>query len=147
MDTNSQIKSYVAIYWRVWSVLVALLLVIRFLIYDGYNEDRFFLLFTFYAIPTWLAIMILGFYEGHRLMEYLKMNHREKWEYLTYVPLFGPGGVNGFRSLPFLFSKDDLGDNIVLELKKNYRKFIKLALAVFFTLPFLFLLVMINWRR
>jgi hypothetical protein len=91
--------------------------------------------------------MILNFYEGHRLMKYLKVNHRAKWAYITYVPLFGPGGVNAFRTLPFLFSKDDLSDNRVFELKHNYKRFIRLTLTVFFTLPVLFLIVMARWGQ
>ena len=78
-------------------------------------------------------------------MKYLKMNHREKWDYITYMPLFGPGGVNAFRTLPFLFSKDDLSDNAVLELKNNYKSFIKLTLTIFFTFPVLFYIVMLRW--
>lgn len=147
MNTNNKIKSFIPIYWRIWLVLVSLLLAVRIFMYHEYNEDRFFLLFTFYAVPTWLSVMILNFYEGHRLMKYLKINHRKKWEYITYVPLFGPGGVNSFRSLPFLFSKDDLGDNIVLELKNNYKSIIKLTLVIFFTLPLLFLSIMLPWGR
>jgi hypothetical protein len=88
--------------------------------------------------------MILNFYEGHRLMSYLKQNHRAKWEHITYVPFFGSGGVNSFRSLPFIYSKADLGDQLVAELKKNYRRFIILMFAVFFTLPVLFFSVMLS---
>ena len=147
MSPSTEIKSFIPFYWRVWLVLIFLLLSVRFLIFQEYHEDDFFLLFTIYAVPTWVAVMILNFYEGHRLMKYLKMNHREKWEYITYVPLFGSGGVNAFRTLPFLFSKDDLSDNAVFELKNNYKRFIRLTLTIFFTFPVLFFIVMLRWRR
>ena len=78
-------------------------------------------------------------------LKYLKQNHRHKWEYLTSGPGFGPGGVNSFRSLPFIYSEDDLGDAIVKELKTNYRRFVKFTLTVFFTLPPLFIVTMLPW--
>jgi hypothetical protein len=123
---------------------VLLLLTARISIFKSSSEDVLFILFTIYAVPTWIAVMILNFYEGHRLMSYLKQNHRAKWEHITYVPFFGSGGVNSFRSLPFIYSKADLGDQLVAELKKNYRRFIILMFAVFFTLPVLFFSVMLS---
>lgn len=75
-------------------------------------------------------------------MNYIKKHHRTKWNYLTYVPLWGFGGRNGFRTIPFIYSKDDLGDPNVAELKKSYRSFLKLMLTVFFTTPILFFLFM-----
>lgn len=137
-------KSFIRFYWYIWFVLVLLLFIARFSIFSGSSVDELFRLFLIYAAPTWIAVLILNFYEGHRLIEYLKKHHRATWEYITYVPFFGPGGVNSFRSLPFLFSEDDLGDETVAELKKNYRRFLILMLVVFVTLPVLFLILMLS---
>jgi hypothetical protein len=139
-------KSYIRLYWRIWLGLVLCLLAVRFSIFVRVEgEDIPFTLFNCYAVPTWLAVMVLNMVEGRRLMNYLKQNHHHKWEYLTSGPGFGPGGVNSFRSLPFLYSDDDLGDAIVKELKTNYRRFVKLTLTVFFTIPALFIITMLPW--
>jgi hypothetical protein len=143
MSEGIRPKSFIRIYWCIWFVLVLLLLTARFSIFNSSSEDELFKLFTIYAVPTWVAVMILNLYEGHRLIGYLKQHHRSTWEYITYVPFLGLGGVNSFRSLPFLYSKDDLGDEVVAELKKNYRRFAILMLVVFFTLPVLFFAVML----
>jgi len=86
-----------------------------------------------YLLATWLPIMALNIIEGRKLMEYLKMHHRQKWEELTYVPFFGPGGHNGFRTIPWLYSSDDLGDPAVAALKAQRRGFIRFVLTVFFS--------------
>ena len=144
MNEKIRRKSFIRIYWYVWFVLVFLLLASRFSIFKSSPENVLFNLFSIYFVPTWIAVMILNRYEGNRLMSHLKQNHRAKWEHITYVPFFGYGYYNGFRSLPFLYSKDDLGDQMVTELKKNYRRFIILALTIFFTFPVLFLTLMLT---
>jgi hypothetical protein len=136
-QNNSSIKKY----WFVWLVLVFLLLTLRFSIFRHSSDNVIFSLFAFYTVPTWIAVIIINVYEGHRLMSYIKMNHRSKWDEITYVPLFGSGGYNSFRSLPFIFSKDDLDDRTVYELKKNYRSTIWLMLTIFLTFPVLFLII------
>ena len=35
--------------------------------------------------------MVVNYYEGHQIMEYLRINHYKKWEEITTVPLFGAG--------------------------------------------------------
>ena len=139
-------KSHVRLYWRIWLALVACLLILRFSLFFGaQKEDAMFTLFNCYAIPTWISIMVLNLIEGRRLMEYLKQNHRETWEHLTSGPGFGPGGVNSFRSLPFIYSVEDLADPVVKELKVNCRRFVKLTLTVFLTIPVLFIITMLPW--
>ncbi len=75
--------------------------------------------------------MILNVIEGHRLMAYLEDHHREKWAEITHVPGFGPGGVNSFRTLPWLYSPDDLNDATLAILKEQHRDFIRWAITVF----------------
>jgi len=146
MTSRAITKSYISLYWRIWLALVACLLLVRFsILFRVQAEDTLFALFSCYAIPTWISIVVLNAIEGHRLMEYLKHNHRQKWEYLTSGPGFGPGRMNSFRSLPFIYSNDDLADSVVKELKTNYRRFVKLILTVFFTMLPLFIITMPIW--
>ena len=57
----------------------------------------------------------------HKLYEYLRTKHAEKWKYLTTVLGFGPGFANGLKGLKFVFGKDDLGDPEILRLKTIVR--------------------------
>ena len=144
MSETSKPKSYISFYWKIWFLIILSLLLIKFLVSIYLKPDYNFLLFSIYMIPVWITVMILNFYEGHKLIKYLKINHNEKWKELTYCPILGSGNANGFRTLPFLFSKDDLGDNVVLQLKNNYKNFLKLALTIFFTFPIVFYLIILN---
>ncbi len=144
MSETSKPKSYISFYWKIWFLIILSLLLIKFLVFIYLKPDYNFLIFSIYMIPVWLTVMILNFYEGHKLIKYLKKNHNEKWKELTYCPILGYGNANGFRTIPFLFSKNYLGDNVVLQLKNNYKNFLKLALTIFFTSPIVFFLIMLN---
>ena len=126
-------------------LLVVALLIARFIFVREYDGDVVFNLFMGYAVPTWIAVIGANFYEGRRLSNYLNRHHREKWEYLTSGPGFGPGGYNSFRSLPFLFSKDDLNDPHVRSLKGHCRSFLKLVLIIFFSMPIVFLITVLDY--
>jgi hypothetical protein len=83
----------------------------------------------------WAPIMILHLDKGQRLMSYLRDHHHEKWVALTTFAGFGPGWKNGFRSVPWLLSKDTLNDPIVASLKSDHRRFLFWVFAVFLTFP------------
>lgn len=127
MGDAKRVTSHIRKYWNFWLVIVFLLVAARFTIFRNSSENVRLVLFSIYAAPTWLAVMILHYYKGKRLWSYLKKNHKGK----------------SISPLTFLYSKDDLGDNVFGELKKDYRRFIALALTIFFTLPVLFLTVML----
>lgn len=138
------------ILWIGWAVIVFTLLVTRFTLYWGtYDEDALFSLFTRYMFLTWGGIMLLGLVPHENIGPYLKENHHETWEYLTYSPLFTPMfgrmGMNGFRSVPWLFSKDDLDDPVIRECKVVAKRMIAFILTVFLTFMPLAILVMGPW--
>ena len=116
-----------------WFAIVALALGLRFTVFLSLSSDQRFALGITYALCTWLPLMVLNVIEGCRLMSYLKDHHRQKWEELTYVPGFGSGGGNRFRTIPWLYSSDDLGDPAVAIMKTDHRRFIRLMLTVFFS--------------
>jgi hypothetical protein len=101
----------------------------RFTVFAETN-NRFIFAMAF-MMGTWIPMMILNVIEGGRLMSYVRENHNEKWSELTYVPGFGSGGVNSFRSLPWLYSADDQGDSRLATLKQQYRDFIRFMITVF----------------
>jgi len=117
---------------------------LRFTVLLNSEEGIRFNIFLAYAALIWIPAIFVSLYEGRRLLSYLEEHHKKKWEEITYVPGFGSGGVNSFRSLPFVYSKDDLDDKNVRILKNNYKGVIKLLLTVFVTFIIIFLAIMID---
>jgi hypothetical protein len=130
---SAMTKWPVNVYWRLWLGVVAVALVLRFTVFLGANSNRLFALAAAYFIVTWLSIIVLNSVEGRTLMSHLRTHHHDKWEWLTYAPGLGPGMHNSFRSLPWLYSADDLGDPVVASMKKRQRGFLRWALTVFFS--------------
>jgi hypothetical protein len=77
--------------------------------------------------------MVINLYEGRKLISYLQAKHLKTWERITSGPGFGPGGVNGFRCLAFVYGTEDFGDQRLRELKLNYRRVVRFAVIVFFS--------------
>ena len=92
-------------------------------------------MFGVYIVLIWIPIMVLNLVEGRSLPKYLKSAHPAKWEELTTILGFGPGFRNGFRSLNFILSDDDLGDPEVARRKTRYRGFLKFTIAAFVGFP------------
>ena len=130
-------------YWKLWLVAVLLLVLTKVVAGKSLDKNSLFILFSSYITPVWLWVMYLNYRKGHNLMSYLKENHRKKWEEITYIPFFGSGGINSFKSLSFIYSNDYLSDDNVKELQKCYRKLINFALVVFVSAIPLFLFLMV----
>lgn len=128
-----QNTSRIRIYWCAWLAVVALAFTLRYTVFFGASSDRLFGLATVYAVSTWLPVMVLNVIEGRKLSSYLREHHPDKWQWLTFVPGLGAGMHNAFRSLPWLYSADDLGDPVVAALKTDQKRFIKWTLTVFFS--------------
>jgi len=133
-------KTNVRTYWIIWFAATACLIVLR-LLFRGLSDGQENVMFVVYLIITWTPIVVKSKFESEKLLNYIKVQHREKWDYLTWIPIWGSGGHNGFRIMAFLFSKDDLGDPKVAELKSNYKCFRKPLMTVFFSVPIIFLLI------
>jgi len=78
--------------------------------------------------------MIRGLVFQHKLWDYLRSNHAEKWQDLTFIGKWGLGLANGQKTLVFLFSREDLNDAEVLRLKVLTRNSFVLQLAGFVAL-------------
>jgi len=126
MEDTRVVKSNVRIYWYIWSLLVILFLTARFTVFKNSSDDVLFIILI-YNVTIRVSITILLWYEGHRFRNYLKQHHGSKVK----------------NSLTFLFSKDDLGDPIVREFKKEIRRVWVLTLTILFTEPVLFLTVIL----
>jgi hypothetical protein len=133
------LMSRTASYWVGWLVLVAVVMGLRFAPAALRPDIPSIFLAMGYVATVSVGIMVVNFAEGRRLLGYLEQAHRSKWEYVTHVPFFGSGGVNSFRTLAFVFSRDDLGDARVGELKRSYRGIVALVLSAFVSIPFVFI--------
>lgn len=77
----------------------------------------FFLLGIFFII-----IGIFGWLLRFKLSRYLKMHKYKRWEYLTSFGLLGPGIINGFRSISYIYSNQDNEDIKIKNMKIKIRK-------------------------
>ncbi|MDR3457258.1 MAG: hypothetical protein P4N60_07420 [Verrucomicrobiae bacterium] len=116
-----------------WLSIVGLTLALRFTFFLGATSEARFQVGLAYMLGTWLPIMMLNLVEGRRLLQYLKIHHYQKWEELTYIPGFGPGGRNSFRVYRWLRSPEDFGDPVVAIKKSEHRQFIRFVMTVFFS--------------
>ena len=131
---KQKVKSRVKYYWYTWICWVLLFFLIRIALGELSEKQASYIIFS-YILPAWLAVMAINFYEGDRLIEYLRKNHHDKWEEVTTVPLLGSGCCNNFRTFEFIFSKDDLDDPNIVVLKSMSKKLLALTLTVFFSFP------------
>jgi hypothetical protein len=76
-------------------------------------------LILFHFMLSGIMLLILSNKKINMLMEYLKQNYFQKWEYLNTYPIFGRGFVNAYRVYKFARNKDNFEDQKLLELKKE----------------------------
>jgi hypothetical protein len=118
-------------YWWAWGIATALFLTFRFTVLIGLDKrDRTAIGFA-YPMACHFMLLMLGRREGVELMSHLKQKHPAKWAELTSGPGFGPGGRNGFRSFPWLFSYNDPIDPVLAELKSQSRRHLLFVGVVF----------------
>ena len=134
-------KTRIRLYYQLWLVITVLFFVVRFTAFLSASYDARFGLLV--GSTVFLCIVAVGVhvYEYQRLIFYLKANHRDFWEYLTFkLPLLGHGHITkSHRVEKFLLSKDDFGDPSLAFLKSNYRKLLLLSLLALLTYPFMVL--------
>lgn len=123
--------SRIRIYRWAWLAVVALAALLRFTVFLGANSDSLFALGSVYGVSKWLSVVALNMIEGQKLISYLNLHHSQKWGQPTLVPGLGSGWSNGFRTLPWLYSEDDLNDPVVARMKREYKSFLKWALTIF----------------
>ena len=134
------LRSNIKLYWVCWLVCVFLLLMLRFTLYSSSPEDARFHLIIAFALITWIPTGFLSLYESYRLRAYLRDNHAQMWERITYSTT----GMFNIHSIPFILSSEDLGDQSVRYLKSNFKRFWAFALTQFFFLFVLSLVVLID---
>jgi hypothetical protein len=129
--------------WKIWLIIIFVLLFLRITILSGSNEDIRFTIFNLYACLTWLSLILIGFIRGRRLRIYLRTKHPKIYSKF-YGRAYGTDVVvDPIVLIKFGFSKEKHGDTELDSLVTENKHFTILILTVFFTLPILFLLMMI----
>jgi len=85
----------------------------------------------------------MDFIYGIKFKNYIKINHKEKWDELNYIPLLGLKGTNNIREIKFIFSSEYFNDMNLLKLKEARKSFIKLEIVHFLSIPICFFLLVI----
>ena len=129
--------------WKIWIIIIFLLLFLRITILSGSNEDVRYTIFNLYACFTWLPLIFIGFIRDRRLRTYLRTNHPTIFCKFYYRAFGYDIVVDPIALIKFFFSKEKFGDAELDLLVNEIRNFTILILTVFFTLPVLFLLMMI----
>ena len=91
----------------------------------------YFIAFIICGVLGSISAVVHGIYV-HRLGNYLKKNHPDKWKDLEPKSVLGIstkyiGGRNYFKEIGFYFSKDDLSDDIIISYKKKVKFFLFVA--------------------
>ncbi len=94
-----------------------------------------------YMIISWLIVMAINYYEGHRLLSYTKEYYKD--DYRKMKSFDGKEGVqNGFSTIAFVFSDDNYNDNMLIALKSNYKKTMLLLVVMILSYIILYILLM-----
>ena len=129
--------------WKIWFVIIGLLLFLRITILSDSEEDIRFTIFNLYALFTWVPLIFIGFMRGRRLRSYLRTNHPKIYSKF-YGRAYGTDViVDPIALFKFGFSKENFEDKELNLLVIENRHFTIFVLVVFFTLPVMFLLMMI----
>ena len=129
--------------WRIWISIVFIILFLRITILSDSNEDLRYTIFNIYALPTWLTLMIVGFIRGRQSRSYLRNNHPEIYNKFCSRAYGTDVIVDPIALLKFGYSKRKYDDVELNSMRNEMRSFSNLVLTVFFTLPVLFLIMMI----
>jgi hypothetical protein len=131
----NDVRDYTRLYWLLWSMILIGAMIARFALLPQY--------------PYWIAIygglagaLFLGasYWEGRRLMNYLRPRHQQHWQTFTHVEGFGPG-MDGLAAFRFVMSKDDLGDPAVRVMKQCHVRLLILILAIWLSGPIVMLIL------
>lgn len=131
----NNVRDYTGLYWLLWSIILIGAMIARFVLLPKY--------------PYWIAtygglagalFMGAGYWEGQRLMNYLRSHQHQQWQAFTHIQGFGPG-MDGIAAFRFVMSKDDLGDPAVRAMKQCHVRLLILILAIMLSGPIVMLLL------
>jgi hypothetical protein len=78
-----------------------------------------------------LFFLLYSLVHNIKLYRYLKRENYNRWRDLTTIRGFGAGGSNPIRFIPYLYSKEDEEDKVILQLKDNIRFGLRHSLVLF----------------
>ena len=132
-------KSHVRFYWIVWIFLIIVFFIGKIFNIYLLQEIRFF---HFFFI-IFVVLGLIDFIYGIKFKNYIKLNHKEKWDELNCIPFLGLKGTNNIREIKFIFSSEYFNDMNLLKLKDARKSLIKLEIVHFLSIPISFFLLII----
>jgi len=118
-------------YSVIWIPFTLIVIIAKYRFNQFHDANNAFVLVVIYAVPVWVAILLLNIYEGNKFCRYIKNNHYAKW---VSGPFLGAADGRTVSTISFIFSQDDRNDPTLKELKSNHRKLIYFNIAVFLSI-------------
>jgi len=129
--------SHNRMYWKYWLILVGLLLILRFTVFQSSSEQARFYLFIAFAVLTWIPSVIIFAYETRRHLLYLQA-------YFPQIPPRGPLVYPYILRIRSSGAKEELESPAVRSIIKRYRRFMRFMWVEFLSFAVLYLVVMID---
>lgn len=130
-----KIKSYICVYWAIWLIITLLILCLKYIYFMG--QRNLFELVIIYVLILWSPMMFLNLYEEHRLLKYIEIIYPQESDKIK-----NSFGIVTKKSLLLFVNENSLDNSMLKQLYGNYKKFVMFMYFVFFSLPFISLIIL-----
>jgi hypothetical protein len=135
---NKNYKSKLLYYIIIWLAAVIMLFFMKFKILRNATGSILFNTFIIFGAITWISVMIIRCYESIKINNYMWKYHKNYWDQRTNMEL----QINMMTKIRRL-KNNNLNDPILEKIMLNYKKLFVFNVIVFFTYPFIFIIIMI----
>lgn len=114
-------KSNIKLYWALWVISIMLLFVVR-LFWTNITGKQLESLFFIYFLLVCITLNLIFFAKQVDLFNYLQRHHKKEWEkhFGTKLSMYA---FSRSKKKQIYFSKEDFGDPILNQKRKDYRNF------------------------
>lgn len=135
---NKNYKSKLLYYIIIWLAAVIMLFFMKFKILRNATGSILFNTFIIFGAITWISVMIIRCYESIKINNYMWKYHKNYWDQRTNMEL----QINMMTKIRRL-KNNNLNDPILEKIMLNFKKLFVFNVIVFFTYPFIFIIIMI----
>jgi hypothetical protein len=115
-----------------------MLFFMKFKILRNATGSILFNTFIIFGAITWISVMIIRCYESIKINNYMWKYHKNYWDQRTNMEL----QINMMTKIRRL-KNNNLNDPILEKIMLNFKKLFVFNVIVFFTYPFIFIIIMI----
>ncbi len=114
-------KSYIKLYWALWVISIIVLFFIIFIWAKIIGKQYGTLLFGYFLLVC-MPLSIVLIFKQIDLFNYLHTHHKKEWEkhFRTELRFYT---FSRSKKKQIYFSKEDFGDQILNQKRKDYRHF------------------------